>query len=210
MNASKSEIESSLVDVRKAYRLLYDYQRAALDAVKYIGSQLGFDYQGGYSHFSDSAPRDGRGSLDNWAWDWLNLMFYEFHFQREGAKGKLVNLSIWLFSDTGYFISDHAAPDKRAVNTYASSEKSGTKLGIVVYHHWKEQYHGQLFDTPENLRRFIEKGELPTLLKDDGVLGMCCDFSRLADQSSADEVITELIRLAKIKGFPLEQHTKPA
>jgi hypothetical protein len=210
MNSSKTEIESALVDVRKAYRLLYDYQRAALDAAKYVGSQLGIEYQGGYSYFSESAPRDGRGSLDNWAWDWLNLMFYEFHFQREEPKGEWLNLSIWLFSDTGYYVSDHAAPDKRAINTFAPPEKSGTKVGFVLYHHWEDQYHGQLFDTPENLRRFIEKGELPALLKDDGVLGTCYDFSRLADQTSADEVIAELIRLAKSKGFSLERQTKAA
>jgi hypothetical protein len=210
MNTTKTDIESALVDVRRAYRLLYDYQRAALDSAKYIGSQLGLEYKGGHSYFSDCAPRDGRGSLDNWAWDWLNLMCYEFHFQQTIAKDKYLNFSIWLFSDTGYFISDHSAPDQLIVNTFASPEKSGTKLGFVVYWTWKNTYHNQLWETPENLRRFIEKGELPSQMDDDGVLGMCSDFSCLADQNSSDEVIAELVRFAKAKGFPLEKQTKPA
>jgi hypothetical protein len=137
-------------------------------------------------------------------------MFYEFHFNREITEKDVINLSIWLFSDTGFFISDHAAPDKRVVNTFASPEKSGTKFGFLVYRHWKEEYYGQLRDTPANLRRFIEEGELPALLSEDGVLGMCSDFSRLADQNLADEVIAELVRLAKTKGFPLEQQPKSA
>ena len=43
MNISQKEIEKALVDVRKAYRLLHDYQQAVLDAAKYIGSRLGLE-----------------------------------------------------------------------------------------------------------------------------------------------------------------------
>lgn len=208
MNSTKTEIETALVDVRKAYRLLYDYQRSALDAAKYVGSQLGLEYQGGYSHFSNSAPKDGKGFLDNWAWDWLNLIFYEFHFNRQVSRDNCLNMSIWLFSDTGFFVSDHAAPDKLAVSTFASPEKSGTKLGFLFYRKWKDSYYPMLRDTPENLRRFIEKNKLPAQMEDCNLFGICCDFSRLADGTSADEVVTELVRLGSAKGFPLERQSK--
>src|SRR5206468_2434303 len=80
-------------------------------------------YKGGYPYFSDCAPREGKGSLDDWAWDWLNLMFYEFHFQRETAKEQWLNLSIWLFSDTGYFISDERTREQTDVSTFVPVER---------------------------------------------------------------------------------------
>jgi len=208
MTSRKNEIEAALVDVRKAYRLLYDYQRSALDAAKYVGSKLGVEYKGGYSHFSNSSPKDRKGSLENWAWDWLNLMFYEFHFQGQLSDKSDINLSIWLFSDTGYFVSNHAAPDKRDINTFALPENSATKMGFLFYRHWDESYYPLLKDTLGNLRRFVEKGEIPSQMHEGGVLGMSCDFSRLSNQISADELIAELVILAKTTGFELDQQNK--
>ena len=209
MNASMVKIDEALLDVRKAYRLLHDYQRMALDATKYIGTQLGLTYKGGYPYFSDCAPRDGKGSLDNWAWDWLNLMFYEFHFQREITKDQWLNLSIWLFSDTGYFVSDVRAREQTDVNTFVPVDKAGTKVGFLLYRHWKQEYY-QLKDNPEYLRRFLEhEGELPGLLKDDGVLGKCCDFSQLADEASTEAVIDGLVKLAQDGELPLNRVKKP-
>lgn len=75
-----NELDKSLVEVRKAYRILFDYQTRILDLVKYIGQKTQFSYSGGYSKFSNSGPNNGRGSLDLWAWDWLNFYFYEFNF----------------------------------------------------------------------------------------------------------------------------------
>ena len=74
-------IKDTLQEARKAYRFLYDYQKRILDLVSYIGGKYGFRYRGGYSKFSNSSPRDGKGNLGNWAWDWLNLYFYEFNFE---------------------------------------------------------------------------------------------------------------------------------
>jgi hypothetical protein len=48
--------------------------------MKYIGKKFNIPYAGGYSKFSDSSPKDGKGSLGSCAWDRLNLYFYEFHF----------------------------------------------------------------------------------------------------------------------------------
>ena len=204
MSASTKEIDQALLTVRRAYRLLHDYQRAALDAAKYIGAQLGFTYDGGYSNFSNCAPRDGKGDLDNWSWDWLNLVFYDFTFTRKiGAKE--VHLSIWLFSDTGYFISDHTAAEHTDVTTFAPVENSGTQLGFLLYRVWNNAYDQFRYDK-DGVRRFLENdGEVPGNLKDAGILGKCCDFSRLSDEASTDAVIGELVQLAKSSGFPLER-----
>jgi hypothetical protein len=75
-----SDFENALIDVRKAYRLLYLYQRRVMDLVQFIGDSLTFRYAGGWSWFSDNTPKGGKGSLENWAWDWINMYFYEFNF----------------------------------------------------------------------------------------------------------------------------------
>ena len=208
MSASTKEIDQALLDVRKAYRLLHDYQRAALDSAKYIGAQIGFTYSGGYSAFSDCTPRDGKGSLDNWSWDWLNLVFYDFHFTREIDENKVLNLSIWLFSDTGYFISDSAAAEQTDVATFAPVENSETKVGFLLYRDWRDELN-QFPSDKDAVCRFVENdGELPSKLKVAGILGKCCDFSRLSDEVSTDTVIAELVHMAQSNGFPLERMNK--
>lgn len=209
MNVSKKEIEHALLDVRKAYRLLHDYQRAALDAASYIGAQLGLSYSGGYSCFSDAPPKQGRREVlrNCWAWDWLNLYFYDFVFSKK-IDDKEYRLSIWLFSDTGYFVSNNLSALQTEVNSFAPAENSGTKVGFVLYSEWNPEMD-KFYTDKEAVRNFIENNaELPHLHQDAGVLAMCCDFSRLCDEVSTDAVIGELLKLAKSRDFPLERVKK--
>jgi hypothetical protein len=138
------------------------------------------------------------------------MMFYEFHFNQQNAGEESLNLSIWLFSDTGYFISEDRASEKTDVTTFAPAEKSGTKVGFLLYRDWNQEYR-QLRDNPEYLRRFLEyEGEIPSLLRNGGVLGKACDFSRLSGDRSTDTVIDELIQLARSGGLLLDRVRKPA
>ncbi|REC42580.1 hypothetical protein [Chryseobacterium sp. 5_R23647] len=98
-----SEIKNTLLDVRKSYRLLHDYQRSILDLVSFIGGKLSFDYQGGYVKFGSESPRNGKGSLKKWAWDWLNLYYYEFHFNDKIVNNNNLAFSIIHMPDSGYF-----------------------------------------------------------------------------------------------------------
>ena len=165
-------------------------------------------YKGGYCYFSECAPKDGKGSLENWAWDWLNLMFYEFYFEREDAEQQAINVSMWLFSDTGYFISDHPAAQETDVTTFAPVEKAGTKIGFLLYQDWKEAY-SQIRTNHEYLRRFIENGEIPEFLENEGIRGKSFDFARLSDDISTEAVIDELVILAKSGGLPLSRVKRP-
>ena len=208
MSTSKQDIDQALADVRRAYRLLHDYQRAALDAAAYIGSQLDLTYAGGYPFFSDCAPRPGKGSLDCWAWDWLNMVLYGFDFYRSVGEGSFIRLTIWLFSDTGFYLSDDTNCEKTDVATFASVECSGTKVGFLIYREWQDGWN-HFGESKELLRRFLEKeGELPEDFKDSEIVGKCCDFSRLSDEESTDAVLGELVNLAKSKGFSLERIKK--
>lgn len=207
MSATKNDLDRALLDVRKAYRLLHDYQRSVLDAAKYIGAQLGFTYCGGYSRFSKSAPISGQGNLDNWSWDWLNLVFYEFRFTRETKGSRGLNCSILLFSDTGFFVSDNPEPDKTEISTFAAVEVSSSKVAFLFYNDPKNR-HEAFWEDRDAVRRFLGTGKLPATLERDPIRGACFDFSRMCDAKSADDLIDELVRLDVDGRFQLKRMTK--
>lgn len=201
---SQKDIHQALIDVRNAYRLLHDYQRAALDAVQYIGSQLGFTYSGGVPNFSECSPRNERGHLGDSAWNWLNMYYYDMFFERESDNLKF---SIFLFSDTGYFVSEHPAPEETDIKTFSPAETSGTMLGFLFYREWPEDV-STLMSERKVLCRWIQEGELPPLLHARAVFGTCCDFARVCDEGSADGVIEELVTLAKTNKLAVKRGKK--
>lgn len=127
-----NELKNSLVEVRKAYRLLYDYQKKVLDLINFIGSEFGRNYNGGYSKFCNSSPKNGKGNLGNWAWDWLNMYYYEFNFHDKNNKSYF---SVLLLSDTGFYEAkeqDINLNDKLDLEKYKNAETSSTKLYFVL------------------------------------------------------------------------------
>ena len=126
----------TLLQVRKAYRLLFDYQTKLLGLVKYIGGRFGYTYQGGYPKFSGNQPRMGSGNLNNWSWDWLNLYFHEFHFGEEAtANGDKLTFAVFVLIDDGYFqtFEQNDGMAKRLnVDQFEKVEFSNSKLILVV------------------------------------------------------------------------------
>lgn len=129
-NLTNHQLEEALFDVRKAYRLLYFYQRRVLDLVKFTGDTLEFEYKGGNPIFSAVTPRYGKGNLNLWAWDWLNMYYYEFHFGFNLIAGHNITFSIFIQSDTGYF--DIESNNRIAVESFAPVENTRTRLIFVV------------------------------------------------------------------------------
>ncbi|OCA75435.1 hypothetical protein [Chryseobacterium arthrosphaerae] len=126
-------LNENLTEVRKAYRLIYDYQKRILDLINFIRSKYDFIYLGGFSKFSNVSPRNGSGNLTFWSWDWLNLYFYEFHFHKKIINKDEIRFSIFLISDSGYF-------DKKKDNSiqktnpdlFLEPEASKSKLIFVI------------------------------------------------------------------------------
>ncbi|MBN2836313.1 MAG: hypothetical protein JXR48_15250 [Candidatus Delongbacteria bacterium] len=125
--SSNKEHEEVLADVRKAYRLLYQFQRKVLDLMTYISDYYSLIYKGGTSWYSSSSPKDGKGNLSDWAWDWLNFYLYEFHFgELHNGKHKF---SIVLQSDSGAWIND---AEERDVQKFANADISKTRLFFIT------------------------------------------------------------------------------
>lgn len=128
------DIKETLLEARKAYRFLYEYQRRILDLADFIGKKYDYTYQGGYSKFSNVTPRDGKGHLNNWAWDWLNMYYYEFHFNTRKVGNDEIHFSIFVLNDTGFFQAkeEKEKADEKYTNTFEDVESSESKLIFVV------------------------------------------------------------------------------
>jgi hypothetical protein len=205
MNSDKN-IENAFLDVRNAYRLLHDFQRMVLDAVAFIGSQFGLTYDGGWPKFSATTPRGGHGKLDCWAWDWLNLMQYEFYFFRELGRGKELWFSVILVSDTGYFSSKSETLQKTDVADFLPAEQARTMVGFIMstreLNQWKPEFQGDR----AAMRSFVEKGgKLPPKFAAPGFVTKCYDAGRLMSEASTSALIDELIVVANGAGIPLER-----
>jgi hypothetical protein len=206
MTPTQENLEPALLDVRKAYRLLHDYQRMSLDAVNFIGKQLGLDYAGGHPKFSAATPRPGKGKLDYGAWDWLNMMCYEFHFHRE-FDDEWAGFSVLLISDTGW----HCAEDEKLERTnpagFLPPEQSSTKVGfLMTANDWPDM---KFMVDKAAMKTFIENdGQLPEEITATGMIGKCCDFSRLASEDATTTLINELVTEANRAGIKLERVAK--
>lgn len=205
MNPSTASIEQALLDVRKAYRLLHDYQQMVLDALNYITKQLGLNYGGGYPKFSDASPREGKGGFDYWSWDWLNMMEYDFHASRDLGDGAWLRFSMLLVSDTGYFSSRQETLEKTEVASFLPPEQSQTKLGFVISAKgWKPEF---MVDR-QAMKMFVETGgELPAEFASPEIVTRCYDLARIVNEDSTNELIDELIGAANASGIPLQRTT---
>jgi hypothetical protein len=207
VSKSPPNIEATLLEVRKAYRLLHDYQRLVLDSVDYVGKQLGFEYAGGYSKFSATAPGQGKGQLKCWAWDWLNMVQYEFHFTRGGEGGGLWRFSILLISDTGYFCSTSDEAQKRDIDSFLPLEESATKVGFLLSA--REWPAPAFMRDKEGMKRFIERdGEMPPEHVAAGVVSGCWSLARLASEEEASRLVDEIVLRARANNIPLQRVEK--
>ena len=129
---SRSEIDGIILDVRKSYRTLYVYQKMVLDLAKYIGGRMSFNYAGGFPIFSSVTPRPGRGDFNSWAWDWLNMYYYEFNYTPVLQTNSGLKLSVEIISDTGYWLSQHQGLSRIDLDRFELPEQSGTKLLFII------------------------------------------------------------------------------
>ena len=134
MATTTKNLSKALLDVRRAHRILYAYQRRMLDLAHFIQSKLDMHEFYGIKHFSK--PIYGRSIGHTplniwptmWAWDYLYSYLFEYHLGEKETSDKLhdYKLSLIQYSDTGYFDQEEA--EKRKISGFGSEEESGSKL----------------------------------------------------------------------------------
>lgn len=136
METTTKNLTNALLDVRRAHRILYAYQRRMLDLVHFIQSKLDMPVKDfcGIKHFSK--PIYGRSIGHTplniwptmWAWDYLYSYLFEYYLGEKEAGDKLhgYKLSLIQYSDTGYF--DQDGQKRGRISEFGSEEESSSKL----------------------------------------------------------------------------------
>lgn len=128
----ENNLSETLQEVRASYRLLYNFQKRVLDLVYYIGTKYGYTYLGGFPKYSNPAPKRGKGHLENWAWDWLNMYYYEFGFNRKKVNNKDLCFSVFLLADNGHYEVRENGVGKLDTANFLDVKKAKTELIFVV------------------------------------------------------------------------------
>jgi hypothetical protein len=151
-----------LLEVRKAYRLLYDYQARILDLMTFIGQSYNLPFQKGYPKFNNG----GKNNLKSSSWNWLEMYYYSFHFNNEAniAEENLY-LSVFLLNDTGYFDKklDNKDIYRSDVQNFVEAEDSKSKLIFVAGKKdwvWSEKIDMLGTDFTTNVKGQSENGNM--------------------------------------------------
>jgi hypothetical protein len=116
------------LEVRKSYRLLFDYQRRILDLMKFIGETYNVSFKKGRPLFSGK----GSNSLTNWSWDWLNMYCYDFRFEGKETKNP-TQFSVILKNDSGFYEANQENTIHRLdIENFKVVEDSKTELILVA------------------------------------------------------------------------------
>ena len=151
METTTENLSNALLDVRRAHRILYAYQRRMSDLAYFIKCKLDMPDFYGFKHFSNPihGRRKGHSRLkiwhDMWAWDYLYSYLFEYYLGEKEADDKQHNykLSLIQYSDTGYFDKEEEEEATRAetrktfkpeedprleLEKFKPEEESGSKL----------------------------------------------------------------------------------
>ncbi len=165
---SAHDIDQSLVQLRQAMRLCFEYQQSMLSVAYYIKNKLHFPRLTGWQHYSKSLYDGGTLRLRTWAWNFLPSFFFDYHLDSRSfeKQGLYVKASLLQLSDDGCYVSDfydrpgsvneHGCPQPSA---FEPSENSNSWLTFVFDVSKKEnQFDFWLKKGPD--------GDYKSLLKD--------------------------------------------
>jgi len=203
MNSTHESINDMFLNVRRAYRLLHDYQGMVRDAVRYISDQLDILEGAGRAKFAGDAIA-GYRYLRQPSWDWLPMMACEFHFVKDIGDNEWLSLSLFIISDTGFIEGDERMNDKGNLPVaFATSDLSSSKFAFILRkNHWDPF---PFMEDKVQMRNFIKTGgSLPKDLVETGFVGKCYDMSCLTSEFEADKVVNDVIAFASEKSWPLE------
>jgi hypothetical protein len=197
-----NNFENTLIDVRKAYRLLHAFNSKIFDLMKFIESSFEMVFGGGRSVFTADTPASWKGRFENWIWDYFNLYFYEFYFESTSAW-----LSIILQSDTGLWDNIESITDEDEFNEkehrielFNPPENSKTRLLFITGNgEWNEKKIQKLYE--RNLNRNIENEiEIP-VGKKGKLLCKIFDIDKFIDEETTLTTLNEYISFLSRKGF---------
>lgn len=153
-------------DVRKAHRLIYQFQDRMIQLMNRIANDYGLNHPVGRKRFSCPIGSTRRGNdypeanlrvHDKLVWDMLYTYEFEYYFGKVSRNDMNGCLTIFQISDNGYYLADghlleaggenHLA--KRAVNDFWPTDKSVSFL-IFAFESFPKQGHRIFLKHPKN------------------------------------------------------------
>jgi hypothetical protein len=195
-------LEETLLDVRKAYRLLHIFNKRIFSLMQYIEESFDLRYGGGKSLFTADSPSAWKGAFDNWTWDYFNLYFYQHYFENNNTW-----LSILLQSDTGLWdiiedINDEDELSEKAENVkmFNSVEESKTRLIFVTSNgKWSDDVINELYN--KNLNKNIKREGVINLNSKIKIFYKIFGIENFIDENITIETLTKYIKFLNDNDF---------
>ena len=198
---TRKEISDSMVEVRKAYRLLHTFQKRILDLANYIGHYWDFGFHSGHPWFSDAVFQRKNAKLDRWSWDWLPMYYYDLFFEKE-VNGKKLQLGVIIQADTGYYDVD--TKNKNDVLSFGPPENSETRIILMASDgHWNSE------DFRKNGYSSKETTEYPVgdIIKNDKgkyVIAKAYSIENFINEDLTKEQLVDFESFCESKGIDLQ------
>lgn len=198
-----TQLDSTLIDVRKAYRLLYLYQRRVMDLAHYIGSKLDFRHAENRSSYCFTQhPKIVKHH--HWAWDLLPMynMAFVFHSRRIEGFSEEGKLFINIVSDTGFY--DSEVNNKLEINQFCSPENAATELHLVLTLRDKipDEYHSR-FQKQGETTMILESASDSTTASGIWLVGKKFPLTDFLDEESTNQSLEKFIGLCQENGITL-------
>lgn len=192
----------ALCDVRKAHRIIYAYQKRMMDIVRFIGKKLDFhNVVEGYKHFSNGASKKIYNGT--WAWDYIYSYLYEYYLgknQNEEDNAEY-ELSIFQYSDTGFFDSEKSVRTDLA--TFTDEEVADSKfllflevrpIGSPKWWRIKEVINNKEYASKSHTTTILKEGESTIVL-------YSIPIEKFLDEQSALHVLNDFCSFCSENGI---------
>ncbi len=189
-----NQLNNTLIDIRNAYRLLFEYQDRIRNLVLFIGGHLDFDFSEGNSLFSNTISKGSKVNLNSWSWDWLPMYFYQFKF----AKKNDLTFSIFILTDSGFFDANNRSEqssNKLKPDTFNTAANSKSQLFFVIGKDmWRDELkttrcheilfqENKIFQNDKNGKLLIKEFNLDQFLDENRAISTLENFQMFCNQN---------------------------
>ena len=209
---SKKEIEGALCDVRKAHRLLYQYQKRVIDIVYYIREKFKMPEFAGVKRFSEPIKKtlslkdeykeaNLKVFKDMCGWDFLYSYEFEFHLGSNILQKKQYSISVIQVSDSGYYTSNTSNKTKTNISSFEDVESSSTSLILVCETIDNKKNASYLWEVDEAIEILLTGKGLyeKNSDSDNYFIAIKYDLAEFSNQESTDKVIEKFSKYIEEK-----------
>lgn len=202
------ELNNTFVDVRNAFRLLYQYQHRILGIINYIREQAGYTNMWGSKWYSNAigkrknSPDSDYANLSvwhtMWGWDFLYGYVFDYYFGIRQIERRDIEMSVLQVSDDGFYISQNDKSSKTNILSYADAEDSHSYLifnvGCKEWMNYSKKYN----DLEQYLYDFLQSAsDVDSYIDEKGHFFICKRYPihQFANQQNAEKIIRDFAKI---------------